>query len=340
MKDFLKSNTNLESSEVMSAKEMFIKQFYDNRTIRDTKKGEKKEKTDADKADEAYRTYLKNVERDIAVTTEKMRLTEQYGRNQDLLNVKMKDYEQQLCIEAELTERGRDLDTDKRKNLEEQIRLRDEIKEKYDAEIDRVKKIIEVNKELANTFVGAIKEAKNFRDAFIRLGDAAQEMVLKMVANKASESLFNVLMGGVGKAAGFATTIGPNDVAVNGTGGFFSKGNKVTAFGSGGVFTNTTAFPMPNGQIGIAGERGDEVFMPAKRMSNGDVGVRIQVPVGSKSSGGVAISNQFNIKVDGGSKEQNDDAANKVSKNVELAVRNVVYDVMMREKGLGGALRR
>jgi len=340
MKDFLKENQNLPQEQIMATKEMFIKQFFDERTIRDTKKGEKKDQSDADKANEAYKKYLANIERDIEVTSTKMKLAEQYGLNQDLLNVKMKDYEQRLRIEAELKERNISLDSDRGKEIEYQLKLRDEIKEKYDAELDRVKKIIDVNKELANTFVGAIKEAKNFRDAFIRLGDAAEEMILKMVANKASESLFGLLLSGVGKAAGFSTTIGPNDVAVNGTGGFFSNGNKVQAFGSGGVFTSTTAFPMPNGQIGIAGERGNEVFMPAKRMSNGDVGVRVQVPPTSKSTGGVAISNQFNIKVDGGSKTENDDAANKVSKSVELAVRNVVYDVIMREKNLGGTLRR
>lgn len=338
MKDFLKTNTNLSSDEIMRAKEMFIKQFYDERTIRETKKGEKESDREAKKAEESYKKYLADVERDILVTTEKIKLAEQYGRNQDLLNVKIKDYEQRLRIEADLLERGIALDSKRGETLMEQIRLRDEIKEKYDTEIERVKKVIEVNKELANTFVGAIKEAKNFRDAFIRLGDAAQEMVLKMLANKASESIFGMLMGGAGKA--FSTTIGPNDVAINGTGGLFSRGSKVQAFASGGVFVGPTVFPIPGGKVGLAGERGDEVFMPAKRMANGDVGVRVQVPPTGRGASGVVMSNQFNIKVEGGTREQNDDAAEKVSKSVEMAMRNIAYDVIMKEKSTGGMLRR
>lgn len=247
-----------------------------------------------------------------------------------MLNVKIKDYEQHLSLQNELTERSVNLDSDQRKNLEEQLRLRDEIKEKYDAEAERVKKIVEVNKELTNSFVNAVKEAKTFRDAFIRLGDAAQELVMKMAANRVAEGLFGLAMSGIGRTKGSGKGIF-SALEPNASGGLFAAGNKVQAFASGGVFVGPTVFPIPGGKVGLAGERSDEVFMPAKRMSNGDVGVRIQVPVGSKSSGGVAISNQFNIKVDGGSREQNDDAANKVSKNVELAVRNVVYDVMMRK---------
>ena len=340
MQEFRKANTNLMPEQYSLANEMFHKKFYDDRTIRDTKKGEKQEKSDAEKASEAYKKYISDVERDIEVTTKKMRLAEEYGKNQDLLNVKMKDYERQLRVEAELKERGLSLDEDKRQELTRLLTMQEKVKDQYDAEIERIKKVVDVHKELTNSIVGAVKEAKTFREAFIRLGDAATELLLKMAATKASESLFGKLFGNVGKAAGFATTIGPNDVAVNGTGGAFMRGSKVQAFGTGGVFTGPTIFPMANGQVGLAGERGNEVFMPAKRMMNGDVGVRVQVPTTGRGAGGVVMSNQFNIKVEGGTREQNDDAASKVSKNVEMAMRNIAYDVMMKEKSTGGMLRR
>lgn len=336
MSDFLKSNTNLNGGQITKARELFAQQFKADQDIKNAKSNEKEEAEAKKKAAEAYSKYIDDIERDIQVTTRKKELTMEYSHNQHALNSAMKDYEQELKIISELERLGIKNGDDRAEEIRRQIRLRDAATESYEREREQVKKAVEVNKELASSIVDAVRNAKSFRDAFIRLGDAAEELVIKLVANKAMESLFGLLMGG-GKGAGNILT--ENTVAIpHAKGGAFFGGSEVTMFGQGGLFTSTTAFPMPNGTIGIAGERGDEVFMPASRMSNGDVGVRVQVPA-SASKTPVAISNQFNIKIEGGSKEQNEDAANQVSKSIERAVKNVVYEVLAREKGNGGVLR-
>ena len=335
MSDFLKSNTNLESGQITKARELFAQQFKADQEIKNAKKNEKEEKEAERKAAEAYAKYINDIERDIKVTTRKKELTVEYSRNQHALNAAMKDYEQELKIISELERLGIKTGDERAEEIRRQIRLRDAATESYEREREQVKKAVEVNKELASSIIEAVRNARSFRDAFIRLGDAAEELVIKLVANKAMESLFGLLMGG-GKGAGNILTA--NTVATHAKGGAFFGGSEVTAFGQGGLFTSTTAFPMPNGTIGIAGERGDEVFMPASRMSNGDVGVRVQVPA-SASKTPVVMSNQFNIKIEGGSREQNKDAADQVSKSIENAMRSVVYEVLARERGNGGVLR-
>ena len=335
MSDFLKSNTNLESGQITKARELFAQQFKADQEIKNAKKNEKEEKEAERKAAETYAKYINDIERDIKVTTRKKELTIEYSRNQHALNAAMKDYEQELKIISELERLGIKTGDERAEEIRRQIRLRDAATESYEREREQVKKAVEVNKELASSIVEAVRNAKSFRDAFIRLGDAAEELVIKLVANKAMESLFDLLMSG-GKGAGNILTA--NTVATHAKGGAFFGGSEVTAFGQGGLFTSTTAFPMPNGKIGIAGERGDEVFMPASRMSNGDVGVRVQVPA-SASKTPLVMSNQFNIKIEGGSREQNKDAADQVSKSIENAMRSVVYEVLAREKGNGGVLR-
>jgi lambda family phage tail tape measure protein len=53
----------------------------------------------------------------------------------------------------------------------------------------------------------------------------------------------------------------------------FSKGGVVEKYASGGIVSQSTAFPMANG-IGLMGEAGAEAILPLSRDSKGNLGVK------------------------------------------------------------------
>lgn len=70
-----------------------------------------------------------------------------------------------------------------------------------------------------------------------------------------------------------------------------SAGSTVIKHAKGGVVSSPTTFPMQGGNIGLAGEAGTEVIAPARRMSNGEVGVGAVSPT-------VTINNYANAAVE------------------------------------------
>lgn len=82
-------------------------------------------------------------------------------------------------------------------------------------------------------------------------------------------------MVGAGIAAGTVIAGAGNMVGggMTGIGNLLSGSSSVTKHARGGVVSSPTTFPMSGGNIGVAGEAGTEVIAPARRMSNGDVGV-------------------------------------------------------------------
>jgi len=73
--------------------------------------------------------------------------------------------------------------------------------------------------------------------------------------------------------------------------GNLASGGKVIKHAKGGIVSSPTSFPMQGGNIGVAGEAGTEVIAPARRMSNGDVGVGAVAP-------NVTINNYANTAVE------------------------------------------
>jgi phage-related minor tail protein len=66
------------------------------------------------------------------------------------------------------------------------------------------------------------------------------------------------------------------DVVGSAHGNVFSQGLRLAAFGSGGIFTRPTIFPMANGGLGLAGEDGEEAILPLERI-RGDLGVKARI---------------------------------------------------------------
>ncbi len=104
----------------------------------------------------------------------------------------------------------------------------------------------------------------------MRLSDA-----LKGLANTMSQTVYNVAMQPVQKAAGNALAQGLNNllsaVMPFEKGGAFSQG-RVVPFAKGGVVASPTNFAM-RGATGLMGEAGPEAIMPLTRGADGKLGV-------------------------------------------------------------------
>lgn len=115
-------------------------------------------------------------------------------------------------------------------------------------------------------------------------------------------------IAGIGGGIGSAAQGLGNKVAGIGTSGLgsgaSSAGASVVPHAKGGIVSSPTMFPMQGGNIGLAGEAGTEVIAPARRMSNGDVGigaVQPQVTVNNYTNAAVEVikrpNNEMEIKI-------------------------------------------
>lgn len=108
-------------------------------------------------------------------------------------------------------------------------------------------------------------------------------------------------MAGAGQMLGGAMAgIGNQLSGVSG----LSKGANVVPHAKGGIVSSPTMFPMQGGNFGLAGEAGTEVIAPARRMSNGDVGigaVQPKVTVNNYTNAAVEVikrpNNEMEIKI-------------------------------------------
>lgn len=128
---------------------------------------------------------------------------------------------------------------------------------------------------LVNAFEGIAVKGRSLGDVLRTLALSLSNMVLKAALRPLEQSFGNALAGMFGGATGFAN------------GGAFSHGLPVP-FARGGVIQAPIGFPMANGRMGLAGERGAEAIMPLARGPDGRLGV-------VASGGGTPISVTFNV---------------------------------------------
>jgi TP901 family phage tail tape measure protein/lambda family phage tail tape measure protein len=113
----------------------------------------------------------------------------------------------------------------------------------------------------------------------------------------------------------------------------FAKGG---AFGSGTILTQPTFFRFAQGgrfANGVAGEAGPEAALPLKRMANGKLGVYTE-----GGSGGVHISQQFNVTVQGGGSEGGQAQGEAAAKALRQEMKSAVMEVLIDQKRPGGVL--
>mgnify|MGYP000927598434 CR=1 FL=1 len=264
----------------------------------------------------AIQKHIKGLEKQAETEQKRLELTQQYGTN-------IAEIDTQMQLYNATREYGLKVGSAEYAQIEEQIRAQKEaaegvkkLEEARKKELEQTQKAEEAHKQWAQSMTYAFKDAimnsKNLGDALSNLANRVQNMIV----NKALDSLLGGLFGGM-----FAK------------GAAFQAGG-VTAFASGGVVSSPSLFPMANKKTGLMGEAGPEAIMPLTRTSSGDLGVKA---VGS--GGSMVIAPQINITVEGGSQEQNQDAANKVSAAVRKAIDDTIMTVLLRERRPGGALR-
>ena len=113
----------------------------------------------------------------------------------------------------------------------------------------------------------------------------------------------------------------------------FAKGG---AFGSGTILTQPTFFRFAQGgrfANGVAGEAGPEAALPLKRMANGKLGVYTE-----GGSGGVQITQQFNVTVQGGGSEGGQAQGEAAAKALRQEMKSAVMEVLIDQKRPGGVL--
>ncbi len=278
-------------------------------------------KQESDKAIEVFKQqemakekYMQGLEKQSQAEQKRLELTKQYGDNVAEIDTQMQLYnatrEHGLVVGSEEYLQAERLI----KAQKDSAASTKELEEARRKELDATKKAEEAHKQWANSMTYAFKDAimnsKNLGDALSNLANRVQDMLV----NKALDSLLGGFFGGFSKGAAF-------------------QAGGVTAFASGGVVSQPSFFPMSGNRTGLMGEAGPEAIMPLTRTSSGDLGVRA---VGT--GGTTVIAPVVNISVSGGSEEQNQDAATKVSAAVRDAIDDVVMNVLLREKRPGGSL--
>lgn len=119
---------------------------------------------------------------------------------------------------------------------------------------------------LAGAFDGLALKGRSLGDVLRTMSLQLSQMVLKS-AMKPFESFLGNAMGNM--LAGFTGFPGVTGFA---RGGAFDRGLPIP-FAAGGVISSPIGFPLGNGQLGIAGERGAEAIMPLTRGPDGRLGV-------------------------------------------------------------------
>lgn len=130
-------------------------------------------------------------------------------------------------------------------------------------------------------------------------------------AGKAAVSVFNPAAGSILNAATLA--------------GQFPK------FAKGGEFANGST-------VGIFGDDGPEAVLPLRRGSDGKLGVVMHG--GGGNSGGVAITNNISVNANGGTKEQNADLAEKIGKEIDGRMKEMVTQQIAEQMRSGNMLNK
>ena len=125
---------------------------------------------------------------------------------------------------------------------------------------------------LTTAFEGIALKGKSLGDVLKSLALSLSNIVLKAALKPLEQGIGNLFSGLFTGGFGFAN------------GSAFQSGMPVP-FASGGVIQSPITFPLGQGRIGVAGERGAEAIMPLARGSDGRLGV-----VASGGGGGVNVT--------------------------------------------------
>lgn len=151
----------------------------------------------------------------------------------------------------------------------------EKVTEAYKARLEEVQDTREIEasaRKIGEAFGLAFEDAtigaKNFEDTMEDLATSVQRSLYKAFVTQP------LTEGATGLARGLLSAFaGGWGASPNALGGAYYGGQKVTAFGKGGVVNQPTFFGYGNNQVGVAGEAGGEAILKLKRNSKGELGV-------------------------------------------------------------------
>lgn len=137
-----------------------------------------------------------------------------------------------------------------------------------------------IGRQFSNTLAGAFEgiaiKGKSLSDVLRKLALDLSNLVLKAALKPLEQGFGDLLSGllkaGLGTGGGAAPAVSP----------------LVTPFASGGVIRSPIAFPLGQGAIGLAGERGAEAILPLARGADGRLGV-------AAGGAGAGVNVTFNV---------------------------------------------
>ena len=137
----------------------------------------------------------------------------------------------------------------RRKQVAEEMKAYRELKRSAD----------QIGNAFAGAFVDIITGAKSAKDAVRDLAKAiAQIAIRQAIAKPIAAAISDALV----------------EPKTSAKGNVFSGGN-IVPFATGGIINSPTTFPLANGNVGLAGEKGKEAIMPLERDENGDLGIKM-----------------------------------------------------------------
>jgi tape measure domain-containing protein len=187
--------------------------------------------------------------------------------------------------------------------------------------------------------------AGGLTDLIMGTGDlkSALQGILRDILNMGIKSMMSGMFGG-GKGAatggkGKAGKAGGKGKAVGlfHTGGIIGAGARPTKHISAAAFHGAPRFHtggivdglLPS-EVPIIAKKGEGVFTPAQMKALGDSAV----------SNNVAINSTINVNATGGTPEQNDDLAKRISTQVDGQLRGIVHQELQKASRPGGYMRR
>ncbi|WP_087686811.1 phage tail length tape measure family protein [Pandoraea sp. PE-S2R-1] len=175
----------------------------------------------------------------------------------------------------------------------------------------------QVGTSFSNVYEGltdaAAKWATGTKMSIADIGTAFAQELIKMSIRAAASPVFGALTGFLGSAfaGGYSSSAVNGGLAGSYSGSFssglsggtgmftmpsakgnvFASGSVVHAFAKGGAFTNQVVSQPTLAPMALFGEAGEEAIMPLKRGSDGSLGVRASIDVGS----GTQVHNYTNV---------------------------------------------
>lgn len=141
-----------------------------------------------------------------------------------------------------------------------------------------VRSLAEANtlgRQFSQTMIGAFEgvalKGKNLGDVLKQVALRLSELVLKAALKPLEQGLGNLFNGLFAGGFGFAR-------------GAAFQGGLPVPFAQGGVISSPVSFPLANGRMGIAGERGAEAIMPLSRGPDGRLGIA------TRGGGGASVT--------------------------------------------------